>query len=156
MPAVYLLDSGPLGLLAHNRLANRMAIESWRMNEVAAGATVYLSEVADYEVPTTLDPIGWLDSPRCGIIPITLRNRTMIELTEQQRHEIGDGGHPIKVIDPATNREFFLVRAEVFSTWKLAIDLDPREAYPAIDRAFAPGWDDAKMSDYDQYEQQER
>ncbi len=50
MPAVYLLDSGPLGLLAHNRLANRMAIESWRMNEVAAGATVYLSEVADYEV----------------------------------------------------------------------------------------------------------
>lgn len=50
MPAVYLLDSGPLGLLAHNRLANRMAIESWLMNEVAASATVYLSEVADYEV----------------------------------------------------------------------------------------------------------
>ncbi len=50
MPSIYLLDSGPLGLLAHNRLANRMAIEAWLTAEVAAGATVYLSEVADFEV----------------------------------------------------------------------------------------------------------
>ena len=50
MPATYLLDTGPLGLLAHNRLALRTAIESWLMTEVAAGATVYLSEVADFEV----------------------------------------------------------------------------------------------------------
>ena len=81
----------------------------------------------------------------------------MIELTEQQRLEIGDGGQPVKVIDPATNREFFLVRAEVFSNLRIVIaDIDPRDAYPAIDRAFAPGWDDPKMSDYDQYEQHKR
>jgi predicted nucleic acid-binding protein len=47
---LYLLDSGPVGLLAHNKLANRIAIEMWLVNEVLSGATIYLSEVADYEV----------------------------------------------------------------------------------------------------------
>lgn len=50
MSTIYLLDSGPLGLLAHHKLANRMVLERWLMSEVAAGATVYVSELADYEV----------------------------------------------------------------------------------------------------------
>lgn len=50
MPLIYLLDAGPIGLLAHNRLIRRVAIESWLMKEMAGGATVYLSEVADFEV----------------------------------------------------------------------------------------------------------
>jgi predicted nucleic acid-binding protein len=50
MPTTYLLDSGPLGLLAHNKLANRVAIEAWLISEITMGSTVYISEVADYEV----------------------------------------------------------------------------------------------------------
>jgi len=32
-------------------------------------------------------------------------------------------------------------------------DLTPAEAYSAIDRAFAEGWDDPKMAEYDRYEE---
>jgi len=35
-------------------------------------------------------------------------------------------------------------------------DLDPRDFYPAIDRAFAQAWDDPKMSIYDNYEQHKK
>jgi predicted nucleic acid-binding protein len=50
MATIYVLDTGPLGLLAHNRPARRLPIQNWLVNEMAAGATIYLSEVADYEV----------------------------------------------------------------------------------------------------------
>jgi hypothetical protein len=81
----------------------------------------------------------------------------MIQLTEQQRLEVGEGNLPIRVVDPATKREFFLVPAEVFSRLQAALgDTEPRDAYPAVDRAFAPGWDDPKMADYDNYEQHKR
>jgi hypothetical protein len=81
----------------------------------------------------------------------------MIELTEQQRQEVGEATHPVRVVDPATKREFFLIRAEVFSSLQSLLgDIDPRDAYPAVDRALAPGWDDPKMADYDNYEQKKR
>ena len=50
MAAIYLLDAGPLGRLAHDRPAQRIPIQNWLLQEVTAGATVYVSEVADYEV----------------------------------------------------------------------------------------------------------
>lgn len=50
MPIIYLLDSGPLGLLAYSKPSNRIALEAWLMNEVAAGAKIWISEVADHEV----------------------------------------------------------------------------------------------------------
>jgi hypothetical protein len=31
-------------------------------------------------------------------------------------------------------------------------ELHPRDAYAAIDRTFAEGWNDPKMDDYDRYE----
>jgi hypothetical protein len=78
----------------------------------------------------------------------------MIELTEQQGQAVGETDDPVRVIDPATRREFVLIRAEVFNRLQTVFgDLDPRDAYPAIDRVFAAGWDDPKMSDYDNYEQ---
>jgi hypothetical protein len=81
----------------------------------------------------------------------------MIELTEQQRQEVGEAILPVRVVDPATKREFFLIRAEVFCRLQMALgDIDPREAYPIADRVFAPGWDDPKMADYDDYEQHKR
>jgi hypothetical protein len=48
-----------------------------------------------------------------------------------------------------------LVRKEVYQRLQAALsdNLAPSEAYPAIDRAFAPGWSDPKMDDYDRYEE---
>jgi hypothetical protein len=81
----------------------------------------------------------------------------MIELTEQQRQEVGEATTPVRVVDPCTKREFVLVRAEVFSLLQATLgDINPRETYPAVDRAFAAGWDDRKMADYDNYEQNKR
>ena len=48
--AIYLLDTGPLGLLAHDRPAHRVLIQAWLVQEMTAGASIYMSEVADYEV----------------------------------------------------------------------------------------------------------
>lgn len=50
MATAYLLDTGPLGLLAHRRPAVHAPIRAWLLQEKAAGATFYISEVADYEV----------------------------------------------------------------------------------------------------------
>ncbi len=50
MPNTLLLDTGPLGLLAHDRKSIREPIQTWLVQEMTAGATVYLSEVADYEL----------------------------------------------------------------------------------------------------------
>ena len=48
--ATYLLDTGPLGLLAHDRPLHRVPIQTWILQELAAGSLFYVSEVADYEV----------------------------------------------------------------------------------------------------------
>jgi predicted nucleic acid-binding protein len=50
MATNFLLDTGPLGLLAHDRPAQRLPIQAWLLQHLAAGATIYISEVADYEV----------------------------------------------------------------------------------------------------------
>ena len=50
MPNTFLLDTGPLGLLAHDRSTVREPIQAWLLEEMAGGATIYLSEVADYEL----------------------------------------------------------------------------------------------------------
>jgi predicted nucleic acid-binding protein len=50
MATNYLLDSGPLGLLAHDRPVRRIPIQDWLTQEIANGSTIYISEVADYEV----------------------------------------------------------------------------------------------------------
>jgi hypothetical protein len=77
----------------------------------------------------------------------------MIELTEQQRRELAQR-EPV-AIDPETKVEYVLVRREVYARLRAALadDLQPRDAYPAIDQAFAPGWSDPKMDDYDRYEE---
>jgi len=50
LPNAYVLDTGPLGLPAHDRPAQRLPIQQWLIREMSNGATIYLSEVADYEV----------------------------------------------------------------------------------------------------------
>jgi len=84
MPAIYLLDTGPLGLLAHGQPAYRIPIQTWVVQEMSAGAAIYISEVADYEVRRELTRLvrsGKLPSSRlhrldqlvnlCGYLPVT-------------------------------------------------------------------------------------
>ena len=48
MIEVVLLDAGPLGLISHPRA--RQEIVEWLARQLAAGVTVLIPEIADYEV----------------------------------------------------------------------------------------------------------
>ncbi|OWK38633.1 hypothetical protein [Fimbriiglobus ruber] len=80
---------------------------------------------------------------------------TPTALTDDQiRAVAANRDEPVRLIDPASHREFVLLRAEVYERVReLLEDVRPRDAYPAIDQAFAAGWDDPKMDDYDRYEE---
>lgn len=83
----------------------------------------------------------------------------MIELTEQQQQILDSRQEqPPCVRDPRTNETYVLLPSAVYERLKswLQDDCHPREAYAAIDRAFAEGWDDPKMDDYDRYEELKR
>lgn len=63
-----------------------------------------------------------------------------IELTQQQRDMLGTcGSERIRVFNPSTKQVFILVPAEEFERLQYALgpDLDPREAYPLVDRIMA-------------------
>lgn len=66
MAKAYLLDAGPLGLLAHNRIP----IQTWLTSEMIAGSVVYISEVADFEVRRELTRLI-----RAGQLPASRLNR---------------------------------------------------------------------------------
>ena len=78
----------------------------------------------------------------------------MVELTKEQRKELGAAEAP-RLIDPETHQRYVLVREELYERVKGLLDasFQPKEAYPAIDRAFAEGWNDPRMDDYDRYEE---
>jgi predicted nucleic acid-binding protein len=74
MLTTYVLDTGPLGLLSHSKHNIRASIETWLSNEMANGATIFIAEIADFEVrrelirliragklpPSTLDRLNQL------------------------------------------------------------------------------------------------
>ena len=76
----------------------------------------------------------------------------MIELTQEQRDRL-DTGVAVDVTDAATECPYVLIRKDVYERVKFLLEDDPREAYPAVDRAFADGWDEPAMADYDRYEE---
>ena len=79
----------------------------------------------------------------------------MIQLTKDQHDELTQNGKDsMKVIDPVTNTEYLLTRADTFERLRGLIDgdFDVSDAYAAIDEALAEGWNHPKMSDYDHYE----
>jgi hypothetical protein len=43
MSNIYLLDTGPLGLLAHNRPVRRIPLQTWIVQEMTVGSFVYIS-----------------------------------------------------------------------------------------------------------------
>jgi hypothetical protein len=63
---------------------------------------------------------------------------------EKSLREAAEAGTPVEVVDPATNRVYYLVSAEQFQRMAATLrdDFDPREFYPMIDKAMAE--DDAK------------
>ena len=73
---------------------------------------------------------------------------------EQLRVVTANPDGPFGLIDPATQRKYVLLRADVYERVREVLEGDrPPDAYRAIDRAFADGWDDPAMDDYDRYEE---
>jgi hypothetical protein len=66
--------------------------------------------------------------------------------------EAAEAGTPVEVVDPATNRVYYLISAEQFQrmTAILSGDFDPRELYPMIDKVMAA--DDANDPLLDSYQ----
>ena len=76
----------------------------------------------------------------------------MIVLTDVQREKL-DACGAVDVTDAATECPYVLVRKDVYEQVRGLLEDEPHEAYPAVDRAFAAGWDEPAMSDYDRYEE---
>ena len=79
----------------------------------------------------------------------------MIEFTEQQQHALdAQAEQPPCIRDPRSNETYVLLPLAVYERLKgLLSEAQTSDAYTAIDRAFAEGWDDPRMDDYDRYEE---
>lgn len=78
----------------------------------------------------------------------------MATLTVEQRDLLKQsGGGPVRLIDPDTNQEYFLLSIEVYDRLRSVLtDLDPRDLYPALHRSLRDeGWDDPQMDEYNRY-----
>lgn len=78
----------------------------------------------------------------------------MIQLTPQQHAAVEESpGEPIRAIDPATNAEYVLVRADVYDRLRVIFTDDQtwgQDTYAAAMEVFArDGWDDHRMDVYD-------
>jgi hypothetical protein len=76
-------------------------------------------------------------------------------LTEEQLRAIADQpNEPLRLIDPASKQVYVLLNEAVYEKMReLLQGFQPTEAYAAIDQAFAAGWSDPRMEDYDRYEE---
>jgi hypothetical protein len=72
---------------------------------------------------------------------------------EQQRALDAHPGEPLALVDERTNATYYLLSAEAFERLRRLSDDDPSPAYALADEAFAEGWDDPKMADYDRYDE---
>jgi hypothetical protein len=66
--------------------------------------------------------------------------------------QAAEAGTPVEVVDPATNRVYYLISAEQFQRMAATLsgDFNPREFYPIIDKVMAE--DDAKDPLLDSYQ----
>jgi len=78
----------------------------------------------------------------------------MVTLTDDQHRALASRpDEPLRLVDPVDNRAYVLLPTEVYERLQeRAGDTVPADVYPALDRAFAEGWNDSKMDDYDRYE----
>jgi hypothetical protein len=77
-------------------------------------------------------------------MPLTAEQR---ELLMQNR------GGPVRLVDPDTKQEYVLLPADMYEHLRLLLnDLDPRELYPALERALQEeGWNESHMEEYNRY-----
>ena len=72
---------------------------------------------------------------------------TTIPMTPELRQAIVEAGNgPVCIEDPETSRTYWLVEAPGVDEQTVAA------SYPAVDVAFAEGWNDPAMDVYDDYE----
>jgi len=66
--------------------------------------------------------------------------------------EAAEAGTPVEVVDPSTNRVYYLISAEQFQQMAATLsgDFDPRELYPTIEKVMAE--DDAADPLLDSYQ----
>jgi hypothetical protein len=82
---------------------------------------------------------------------------------KQAVEKAGDG--PVRLEDPETREAYVLLKWDAYERLLRLMEAEcidrsldesgefhPRDAYPAIDQAFAEGWNDPKMAEYDEYE----
>jgi hypothetical protein len=79
-------------------------------------------------------------------------------LSDELRREIEQhGGHPVEVVDPRTNKVYFLIAREQYERLKPLLQDDPlsdqeqRELLRQAGRR--AGWDDPEMDAYDRYDE---
>ena len=78
----------------------------------------------------------------------------MSTLTQEQCQLVRENsGNPPRFVDPGTNRQYVLLDAEAYYRLQSVLaDPDPRELYPALERALNDeGWNDPHMDDYNRY-----
>jgi hypothetical protein len=78
----------------------------------------------------------------------------MATLTPEQLELLQEaGGEVLRLVDPETNQQYLLLRAEVYQELRSGhADFNPRDLYPALHRALQDeGWDDPLMEEYNHY-----
>jgi hypothetical protein len=76
-----------------------------------------------------------------------------MNLTSEQVQAIKEGV-AVPVLPPEVGEQCVVVRSDVYDRVRhLVENIDPADAYPAIDEAWKEGWDDPKLADYDRYEE---
>jgi hypothetical protein len=79
-------------------------------------------------------------------------------LSEQERQALQHAaGAPIQIIDPETQRVYYLISGEQFEKIRALLveeAFNPREMYPLIAKTAADaGWNNPAMDDYDRYDE---
>jgi hypothetical protein len=81
----------------------------------------------------------------------------MTRLTRKQSSEVRAAETPPRIVDPATNTEYVLLRADVYERVRHLFDDPAADAFMAqIESAAAAGWDDPEMDVYNELDPRRR
>jgi hypothetical protein len=84
----------------------------------------------------------------------------MLELSKDQRDELAQrAGEPVRVVDPATQKEYVIVPIDLFDRVRALLgdeQFDIRETYAAQETALAKVWDDPALDVYNDYDAHRR
>jgi hypothetical protein len=80
----------------------------------------------------------------------------MTTLTPEQAGELQQqGDRPLKVVDPETQKVYFIIAGDLFERLRPLFDdgeFDIRETYSAQEAALAKVWDDPELDVYNDYD----